>query len=225
MTTPGHMPSRTHEGTPHRSSHALRALDLSCRKGWTWLFKGLQFEVAAQQALWVRGANGQGKTSLLRILAGLGLPQTGRVECDATRLYIGHHNAIHEDLTAQEALAFLARLHEPQTGNDAVARALDSFGLRAQGQRLVRTLSQGQRRRVALARLALTTQPAVWILDEPWDALDEQGCSTLNAHIERCRAIGGSVIFTSHQHVSLPDLHQLDLAAHRAAKAAAGGLA
>ncbi len=104
-----------------------------------------------------------------------------------------------------------ARLHDLPAHDTALLQALDAWGLKAKRHALVRTLSQGQRRRVALARLALSPAGALWVLDEPFDALDATGVSTLLSLMQTHRQSGGSVLFTSHQVVDLPACRTLDL--------------
>ena len=118
-------------------------------------------------------------------------------------MYIGHASALKDDLSATEALGFLACLHErPHASPQAVRNALSRLGLERSTERPVRTLSQGQRRRVALARLALEEKPLPWILDEPFDALDDKSAQQLEdlicEHLDR----GGSVVLTSHRALS-----------------------
>jgi heme exporter protein A len=200
-----------------KSLPSLAAIDLACRRGDRILFKGLQLEVGAGEVVWLRGANGRGKTSLLRLLAGLSTPEAGEVRFggDARqRVYIAHANALKEDLTALESLRFLARLHGRDDSDATLTDALRLFGITSRRDAFVRTLSQGQRRRVALARLALDVQPTMWILDEPFDALDTEGITTLNALLTQHAARGGSVVLTSHQALTLaqpvPVVVQLD---------------
>jgi heme exporter protein A len=143
----------------------LAAVDLACRRGDRILFKGLQFEAKPGQVVWLRGANGRGKTSLLRLLAGLSTPEAGRVDWvgGAHQLvYIAHANALKEDLTVRESLRFLARLHGRDDSTARLDDALALFGMASRRDAPVRTLSQGQRRRVALSRLALDAAPSLW---------------------------------------------------------------
>jgi heme exporter protein A len=195
----------------------LSAVDLACRRGDRILFKGLQLHVHPGQVVWLRGANGRGKTSLLRLLAGLSTPEAGQVSWGRTPrqlVYVAHANALKEDLTVLESLRFLARLHGQDEGYAKLVDALQLFGMATRRDAPVRTLSQGQRRRVALARLALDAQPSVWILDEPFDSLDVEGIATLNALLTRHAQRGGSVVLTSHQALTLtepePVVVQLD---------------
>lgn len=186
----------------------LAARALACRRGDRILFRGLELELRAGQLMWLRGSNGRGKTSLLRLLSGLARPEEGTVHLgDAEAgsepfrrrlLYIAHQNALKEDLSAFESLSFLARLHGQEGGRDALVEALRRIGMFSRRDALVRTLSQGQRRRVALARLLLQPAKPLWLLDEPYDALDVDGCALIDellaAHVRR----GGGVMLTSH---------------------------
>jgi heme exporter protein A len=197
----------THPVMTERETAApvLAAQALACRRGARLLFSGLSFAVHTGQVVWVRGANGQGKTSLLRLLAGLTRPEAGGVERGAERehVYIGHANALKDDLTVAESLRFLSRLHGFDTSAPALAAALHRFGLHSRRAAPVRTLSQGQRRRVALARLCLAPDDALWLLDEPFDALDAEGVQALNALLAEHAARGGSVLLTSHVPLTL----------------------
>jgi len=184
------------------------------------LFEQLDIALPPGSITWLRGTNGSGKTSLMRILAGLSAPAEGAVLWNgqpirragrAARLgviYIGHANALKDDLTLEEALAFLARLAEHGQPEAAARAALDRLGLGTRRKAAVRTLSQGQRRRGALARLALDEAPRTWILDEPYDALDSDSTQLLSALITGHAARGGAVLLTSHQDVALPGLRE-----------------
>lgn len=203
-------------------SLALR--DVACRRGHRRLFAGVSFEVRPGTATWLRGRNGRGKTSLLRLAAGLSTPESGTVtwggvpvrrapDLPARRVYIGHASALKDDLTLSESLRFLAALHGRSDDPAAIRSALEGLGLGARLQAPVRTLSQGQRRRGALARLALERQAALWILDEPYDALDTDGLAAVNRLLREHLARGGSVLLTSHQHVGTdaPPMAEFDL--------------
>ncbi len=203
----------------------LRAEGLAYRRGEHALFSDFSFALPAGQLTWLRGHNGRGKTSLLRLLAGLAQPDAGRVtwgdvplpdapDFALRRVYIAHANALKDDLTAFESLEFLAALHGRATTPSAVSGALSRLGMAARQRAPVRTLSQGQRRRVALARLALESDSGVWVLDEPFDALDVDGIAAVNGLIEQHLKRGGSVVLTSHQPLSLagvaPSVVELD---------------
>lgn len=181
-------------------SLALRGV--AVRRGERRLLEDLDLWLAPGGAAWLRGGNGRGKTSVLRLAAGLALPEAGVVErADvAPPLYVGHATALNADLSAREALDFLARLHGAAPAPDALSAALDALGLprRLHGTP-VRRLSQGQRRRVALARLALDPPRPLWLLDEPFDALDAEGAARVEALVAAHRARGGALLFTSHR--------------------------
>ena len=187
----------------------LRLEGVACRRGEQVLFGGLDETIRPGELVWLRGANGRGKTSLLRLVAGLAAPEHGRIlwgdapapgNADFARrlVHIGHANALKDDLTALEALAFLARIHGRDNSPAALRAALVRLGLGGRERTPVRNLSQGLRRRVALARLALESGPGLWVLDEPFDALDVAGTDTLHALLAAHRARGGSVLLTSH---------------------------
>ena len=192
--------------TPRESAAPVLATEaLACRRGARVLFTDLNFTVLPGQVVWVRGANGQGKTSLLRLLAGLSRPEAGHITHGAgrERVYVGHANALKDDLTVAESLRFLSRLHGFDSSADALDAALRRFGLHSRRAAPVRTLSQGQRRRVALARLCLAPVDALWLLDEPFDALDAEGVQALNSLLAEHAARGGSVLLTSHVPLTL----------------------
>ena len=202
----------------------LTLTDLACRRGSRLLFHGVSLRVRARESTWLRGRNGRGKTSLLRLAAGLAVPESGRVCWDgvdvrrssvyaAVRVYIGHANALKEDLTVLESLLFLARLHGRAHDRASLRAALERVGMESRRDAPVRTLSQGQRRRAALARLALERRAALWILDEPYDALDVDGIEVVNRMLHEHLARGGSVLLTSHlpPGAGAPDMAEFDL--------------
>ena len=210
------------------SGAVLQTVGLACDRGERRLFEGLDLQLPAGSVTWLRGRNGRGKTSLLRLLAGLSTPAAGEVRIQGRLIrqagaawrrhwvYVAHHNALKDDLTATESLAFLARLHGLQTTAPALQQALRRMGIGNRQHAPVRTLSQGQRRRVALARLALSGGAPLWLLDEPFDALDVDGIVALNDLIAEHAAGGGCVLLTSHQALSLtaPVPQTLDLEAY-----------
>jgi heme exporter protein A len=186
----------------------LEAVDVHCERGGRTLFRALSFSLKPGEALRIAGANGSGKTSLLRILCGLLSPAKGgvrwrgspiaglREEYAREIVYLGHAPAVKDELTAAENLAIACRLTgTPAVGVDA---ALARFGLAANGA-VAKRLSQGQRRRAALARLALSAARPLWLLDEPFSALDAQGIEVLTALCAEQVARGGSIVFTTHQ--------------------------
>jgi heme exporter protein A len=198
--------------------------DLGCRRGSRLLFRGVNLQVRARASIWLRGRNGRGKTSLLRLAAGLAVPESGQVSWGgvdvrrasayaAVRVYIGHANALKEDLTVLESLQFLARLHGRVHDRASLLAALQRVGMESRCDAPVRTLSQGQRRRAALARLALERKAALWILDEPFDALDVDGIDVVNRLLHEQLTRGGSVLLTSHLSpgAGAPDMAEFDL--------------
>ena len=195
----------------------LEAYRLECTRGDRTLFRGLSFSVAPAQLLHLAGANGAGKTSLLRILCGLLLPAHGEVrwggqpiaamreEYAAQLLYIGHANALKDELTALENLEIGGTLAGRRCTRDAAFAALQELGVGRCAHLPVRALSQGQRRRVSLARLALGAGggggngAALWILDEPFAALDTAAVAYLENLIARHVDAGGMAVLTTHQ--------------------------
>ncbi len=183
---------------------------LECRRGERRLFDAVSFVVRRGEIVWLRGANGQGKTSLLRAIAGLSAPEAGTIEWGEGPVrprfvYLAHANALKEDLSVAESLRFLLCLGGDTPADETIAAALDRFGLASRRDAPVRTLSQGQRRRVALARLAALREPSTWLLDEPFDALDAAGIETLNSLLVEHARRGGSVVLTSHVPLAIAD--------------------
>ncbi len=188
----------------------LQAHDLACIRGDRRLFRGLSFELGPGQLLRVEGANGAGKTSLLRLLAGLGLPAAGEVHWQGqpirrqreayaqALLYLGHLGGLKDELTAAENLQIEADLAgTPGVDATRISEALGNWGLARQAKLPLRVLSAGQRRRAALARLQLT-EAALWILDEPFNALDVDAVAHLGRQIEAHVQQGGLAVITSH---------------------------
>lgn len=188
----------------HAPDARLRVEQLECRRGERILFSGLTLSLAAGEIVWIRGANGQGKTTLLRTLAGLSAPTAGELawagapEIAPRPLYLAHANALKDDLTVAESLRFLLHLAGQHVDGRAVDAALERFGMASRKDAFVRTLSQGQRRRVALARLAAQRELLPWLLDEPFDALDAAGVELLAGVIAQHAKRGGAVVLTSH---------------------------
>ena len=190
-------------------STGIHARDLTVRRGTEILFKALNFELQGGQLVWLRGSNGSGKTSLLRVIAGLARPDGGELlwgdqalrQSEAYRaslVYMGHANALKDDLTAMEALRFLTTVHGRPCPQDRMEAALRRMGVFHRRKLPVRMLSQGQRRRVALARLVLEDRPGFWVLDEPFDALDDAGLGLVQELFRENVQRGGTVLFTSH---------------------------
>ncbi|KJH80962.1 cytochrome c biogenesis heme-transporting ATPase CcmA [Pseudomonas sp. KSR10] len=190
------------------SSPFLEAVALSCERDWRLLFERLDLRIAKGEMLQIAGPNGSGKTSLLRLLSGLMQPTSGKVllngrdlesqrdELARNLLWIGHAAGIKGLLTAEENLSWLCALHQPAT-RDAIWQALDSVGLRGFEDVPCHTLSAGQQRRVGLARLYLSPPP-LWILDEPFTALDKHGVAQLERYLATHCEQGGMVVLTTH---------------------------
>ncbi|PRA55829.1 heme ABC transporter ATP-binding protein CcmA [Pseudomonas sp. MYb115] len=186
----------------------LEAVALACERDWRMLFENLALRLGSGDMLQISGPNGSGKTSLLRLLAGLMQPTSGEVllngqplnsqrpELAHNLLWIGHAAGIKDLLTPEENLSWLCALHQPAS-HDAIWAALAAVGLRGFEDVPCHTLSAGQQRRVALARLYLDS-PALWILDEPFTALDKQGVAQLEEHLANHCEQGGMVVLTTH---------------------------
>lgn len=200
----------------------LEVTALNCRRGERCLFSALDFQLAPGQLLHLQGSNGSGKTTLLRALCGLLHPESGqirwrgepinRLDEDYYRdlLYLGHLNGIKGDLTGLENLRIASRLAGSPASDQSISDALARIGLGGFEDLPCRMLSQGQKKRVALARLFLTGTP-LWILDEPFTALDVSAVALLDelirAHVEG----GGLVVLTTHQALTLAVGQRLDL--------------
>lgn len=193
----------------------LQGYQLACARGERELFKDINFDLHAGDAMRVAGTNGSGKTSLLRMLCGLAVATTGEVrwhgrnirsvreEFGSQLIYLGHANGVKDDLLAWENIVIGATLSGNSVSRNDAYAALDQFGLARAANLPTRALSQGQRKRVALARLRFGMKTPLWILDEPFTALDQSAvselCGTLNNHL----AHGGMVIYTTHQEIDL----------------------
>ena len=198
---------------------------VACVRGGRTLFSDVNLALQPGQLLRVSGVNGAGKTSLLRMLCGLLAPAQGRVlwqgqpiaslrdEFNRQLVYVGHAAALKDDLSALENLQTAGVLGgSVSTDSDALA-ALAQAGLRGRERVPARILSQGQRRRVALARLELSSAAPLWVLDEPFNALDSAATAWLLALVSAQLARGGVVVLTSHQPVTLADaVRQVTLA-------------
>jgi heme exporter protein A len=203
-------------------SLVLEARALSCVRGDKTLFSGLSFQIAAGDCLHVRGENGVGKTTLLRILTGLSQPESGEVLWNQQALnsqssayhrdllFLGHRDALKEELTALENLQMYAAIDDVQLLLEDAMAALRRFGLRGRENLPIHFLSAGQKRRVLMARM-LTRQARLWILDEPFNALDAKAVVELEGLIAEHLSAGGLLVLTSHQAVNIANVKVLEL--------------
>ena len=192
----------------------LTARNLTCLRGDRLLFKKIGLELSAGGLMYVLGENGSGKSSLLRLLCGLLSPEDGEVFWNGKSIkndaenyqsnltYIGHLNGLKDDLTALENLQFSARLAANVVNDAVVLSALTAIGVARCANLPVGVLSQGQKRRVALAKLWLSSSQ-LWILDEPFAALDTASVAILAEQLNQHMAKGGMAIITTHQDVDI----------------------
>jgi heme exporter protein A len=205
------------------SSHPiLEARAITCVRGERQLFSDLNLRVFAGQCLHIRGENGIGKTSLLRLLTGLASPESGEVlwngaaikkvasEYHSQLLFLGHRDALKEDLTALENLRMFAAIDGIVISEKEAFASLWRFGLKGREDLPVYCLSAGQKKRVLMARMLLR-RAQVWILDEPFNALDASAVGELQALIQEHLEGKGLAILTSHQALSIQGLQVFDL--------------
>ena len=182
----------------------ITATELACQRGERVLFAGLSFGLEAGEALQVQGANGIGKSSLIRILAGLLRPISGSTDRQGVLGLLDEHPALDPHLPLGRALQFWQRL------DGAADNAADQLGLTTLLDVPVRYLSTGQKKRAALARL-IGQRAAIWLLDEPLNGLDPRGAALVSQLVTaHCRS-GGIAVIASHQPFALADLRQLNL--------------
>ena len=194
-------------------SDALIAFQgLACRRGYRLLWRSVSGRLAAGEALHVTGANGIGKSSLIRILAGLLPAAAGTVERHAAMAMIDEAHALDRDLSVSRALAFWADVDG--ISPEAVTGALAQLDIGHLADVPVRFLSTGQRKRAGLARVVASGTP-LWLLDEPGNGLDRDGLALLERLMATHRASGGAVVLASHLPLALADAATLDLSAHQ----------
>lgn len=197
-------------------SFTLEANALECVRGERRLFQSLSFSLAPGEALEVSGPNGSGKTSLLRMVCGLLPPAAGEILWQGENIsalkeeylsklaYLGHTNGVKAELSARENLRIAGGLAGVHPSAERIGTALDRLGLSDSGARPLKTFSQGQQRRVALARLLISNK-ALWVLDEPLTALDSAAVRLVQAVIGEHLEKGGMAILTTHQPLELRD--------------------
>ena len=206
-----------------RQAPILEVSELACERGDHRLFSGLSFTLSAGELMQVQGANGSGKTTLLRTLCGFVQPAQGTVhwcgqdigewddDFHAEMCYLGHLNAIKDELSALENLQMSAGLAGYTVTEKQAVAALRRMGLQRREHLPVRVLSQGQRRRVALARL-LIGDAHLWVLDEPLTALDVGAVGLMQELIGEHLSNGGMTIFTTHQPLQVAGVQTRQLA-------------
>ncbi|MGI9510193.1 MAG: heme ABC exporter ATP-binding protein CcmA [Geminicoccaceae bacterium] len=197
----------------------LDAHDLACIRGGRTVFKGLDFSLGEGEVLALHGANGTGKSTLIRLLAGFLSPALGKIswagvdirsnlaEHRARLHYVGHADGIKNLLSVRENLAFTCALNG--AGNDALERALRTFDLESLVETPGRFLSSGQRRRLSLARLVAGERP-IWLLDEPGVGLDAASRRRLENAIDQHRREGGITVLATHGDVQVTDTRLLE---------------
>jgi len=180
---------------------------LSCARGGLPVLAGVSFAVAAGEALILRGPNGAGKTTLLRTLAGLTPPLAGRIDAPEDAIaYAGHADGLKAQLSVAENLSFWADVF----GSGAIAPAIDAFDLGPLSDRLAGNLSAGQKRRLSLARLLVTSRP-IWCLDEPTVSLDTENVARFGRAVGAHLAEGGIAVIATHIDLGLPNAQSLDI--------------
>jgi len=197
----------------------LIVADLTCQRGYNELFSNLSFELNSGEILKISGANGSGKTSLLKIIAGLNSAESGRLSINNNQVgsyeyqsdifYLGHLPALSPELHCKENLDYLTQLNNSNS-NQTLDEALTNVGLKNFEYEYAANLSAGQKRRVVLSALFIT-QAKVWLLDEPFTALDSEGINVIEAQITKHCNNNGICVLTTHQECNLPGLRTLTL--------------
>lgn len=192
----------------------LEISDLYCERDERILFDSLNFEIQQGEVIHLTGRNGSGKTSLLRIVCGLYQGYEGQVrykgqllaqareEFNSSLLYLGHNVSVKQGLTVTENLRWYAKI-QPQLDEALIDFAIAQVGLKSYADVYCRNLSAGQKRRVNLARLymykANQYEQSIWVLDEPFTAIDVDGVASLEKKILEYVQAGGTVVLTTHQ--------------------------
>lgn len=191
----------------------LRAEDLTLARGGRVLFRELSLTLQRGEALVLTGANGSGKTTLLRAIAGLVRPDGGVITAPACS-YLGHADGLKSSETVLEALRFWAGLESRQSESDAAGRiegAAIALGVRPLYLTRCQHLSAGQKRRVALARMALKRDASLWLMDEPAAPLDADSKALLASLVAGFRAGGGMVIAATHAELGWNDVRRMEI--------------
>ena len=199
----------------YRPDSMLEVVHLTCLRGERTLFTNLSFTLSPGELLQVGGANGSGKTSLLRMLCGLSVPVAGEIrwrnaaargaEFNRDLLYISHHSAVKEELTPLENLLIASTFAAAPLAPTQALEALNRIGLGGREHLPTKALSQGQKRRVGLARLLVSNAP-LWILDEPLTALDVLAVELIQSRLAEHLAQHGMIVLTTHQTLQVPGI-------------------
>ena len=192
---------------------------VSCQRGYNLLFENLSFELNSGEVLRISGQNGSGKTSLLKMIAGLNTPELGSIEFDQNKsnsekyqietLYLGHYAALSSELSCIENLEYLTNLNT-EIISPNFHNALKEIGLKNYEHEPSGNLSAGQKRRIALSLLFIS-KSKVWLLDEPFTALDSDGIKIIENQIEKHCTNGGLCILTTHQDSNIRSLKEISL--------------
>jgi len=205
----------------HESAMRLDVHDLSCTRAGRAVFAGISFSLGAGEAMIVRGANGAGKSSLLRILAGLDEAEAGDILVDGKSAgealpqmthYLAHADAVKHPLTVEEHLDFFASLLGKVEGSFTTAAAIEAYDLSTLRLTPARYLSAGQKRRLALARLLVSRRP-LWLLDEPTGVLDQASTARFEENLAAHCRHGGMAIAVTHDPLTMPGARTLRLGA------------
>ena len=189
----------------------LHVLNLSVARGGMTLLSGVDFALNAGQILVLRGANGLGKTSLLRCIAGLQNPVEGQITAPETVAYSGHADGLKGQMTVLENLAFWSSIYH----GPSPEVALDAYDLHALADRPAANLSAGQKRRLGLARMQVSGC-ALWVMDEPTVSLDSDNVALFRAALDRHVQSGGAAVITTHIDLAIASARLLDLTRFKA---------
>ena len=195
-------------------NNLIEVKNLTIFRGNQLIFKNLNFSLKEFQAIHLLGENGEGKTTFLQALSGLLVPENGEIIKHCDLIYLGHLLGIKLNLTVLENLNFMALLYHNISKtelNKEVNFAIKSVGLEKYKNILVSFLSAGQKRKVQLARLFFSKTPKLWLLDEPFNTLDQRSINILITHFENHIKNGGSLLLTSHQNFSMQGLKQISI--------------
>lgn len=185
----------------------LTVTNISCTRGLRQVLEGVSFSLTSGDCLILRGPNGVGKSTLLRVLAGLGPMAGGTLDLNPDDIaYSGHLDAVKFQLTVQENLAFWAGVYD----TDQITQVITRFGLTNLKDRLAASLSAGQKRRLGLARMALSGR-TIWLMDEPTTSLDAEHTKLIARSISTHCASGGIAILSTHLDLDIPNAQALDL--------------